>query len=606
MAEIKFEFSPEDKGFSAFIDKIKKQFADLNKVQSSPMDNKGATEGINALKQQINHIKSKIASQKEYLNLLDIESEKLRGTKGKELSANRVGNQAALLGNNIETNQTKADSLDRKLSELVDAMRHPEESKEDKKSKSSAGSIFNSILAANLVRDLGGIVKSVPSAQNASQFIKPITSLIGTAMGGALGGLVGLIPGLGGAGALGATLGKEVGEFVGTSAERTFTNRDQLASANLSLQALTGQNQGVDNQSSAAGSMNSGYAVGRNNKDLSGLGLDFIKSAQMLAEIAKSQGSSKNLGGTLAEVAGLKSALGIENSQSYGLLSLKKENSKSGDLVNTIGGLLKQGSSSTFAGGDRTLLPQVIQRFTDIQKEALEGQTTIGEKTVSNILFGFNKMGGAFSAADPRSAGFISGAQSSTANATGNSQALLLSELQRLNPKLSPTQLIEEQQKGMEGSKLVRTSMVNLMKRFGGSTEDGQARFAASQYFGGKIYAGRQFARHSGAFGNIENGGNLHGDLTTDGLMQTGASQTSYLSKSGANISNSFTKGIAEGIGEVKKEIIDLFKVMLSAAKDEALSMVNPAPKNKAIISNAIKNSSGNYYSAMGGSAFSH
>lgn len=449
--------------------------------------------------------------------------------------------------------------------------------KEDKKKadreKGNNKGLLDAVLKGEMIRSTGNMLGQIPQAKNELDFVKPLSSLLGMALGGAVGSLADTIEGASAfgwhlgqtsAGVIGMEMGKMAGDFVGGSLERAYRGREDLTNKNFALQALTGSNYGVD----AFGSNNNGLGgtgKSRLTGNLSRYGLDYGQTADLELALAQKQGNGKDLYGGAQNVVGLEKGLGVSREAIFNIIELQRSASKENrDFLKTISGVLNAGKGGIFKD-DRAMLSEFLGKYSQITKEFLKGQSTVGSATAFDVLNKFNSIGGEWSAKDPRSMGLINSVNNSLTNPnTDFKKALSFYALRKDNPNMPLNKVIEEQQKGLSSEKYFN-SMLGLVDGMGGSESDREIQFAGlfglegSQYAAGDLYRGIKSGKKS--WKTIQ--GNLKGGMSAGAVRGLGADQTGQYTKSTAEIQNMFVDDVAGAVSGVGDKMKILFGSMI-------------------------------------------
>lgn len=496
--------------------------------------------------------------------------ETIKSTSNQEVIQMRKGDDGII--QELDETATPMDKLARDVAE----QKHAEE--EDRKKKppeeDKKESQFGSFVKAMALERGLGLVSQMPGAKNELDFVKPMMSMIGMGIGGLLGNGIDAIAGakiLGtGAGqtnfaALGTQLGEKAGEFFGTALERSYQARDQLTGANFRLQALTGQNLGIDAIGGKNGLGGTGMSAAVAN--LQEYGLTMKEASELQYRIATSQGNSRNMGRNAENMVATERALAVSQETQTSLIEMRRQ--YSGDITKLIGGIAQKGANGMFAG-DRTFLNEFIgKNFLSLQKELLkQGADNVSSGATFDILNRFNNVGGAFSARDPRSIGLISSINQSLVNPGSDSmKAMSFLALRQSNPGMGLSDLMVERERGLSSP----TYLKSMMQRIMGMGGDEQfQRMNLAQAFGISNTAAKQLYEHRQA---IMNGSISQGELAgtgiygEDGIRTTGKGQTSKYTKSTAEIENAFVKDVAGAVALVGTKMKDLFGDMISEMK---------------------------------------
>ena len=498
--------------------------------------------------------------------------------------------------------------------------RNGERGEDDNKKRGGDQSIVSSILSALAIERAAGLAAGIPSAKNELDAIKPMAAVIGMVAGGLAGTLIDIVTGtqflgvgLGQTqfGQLGSQIGEKLGEFGGGAVERTYKGRDDLTIANYRLQALTGNNYGID----AFGvGKNGGTGLSSITKDLKEYGLSYKQTAELQHSVAKAQGSSNNLGRNSENVIALEKAYDVAQNTSTQMIELlRSTQGRNTDVLGLISGTLQRGSGDIFSH-DKTFLEEFMSKnFAGLQKTLLSTQNTVGTGTTVDLLRMFDSIGGPFSARDYRSGGLINTIQGSLASPdSDNLKALSFIALRRQNPKMGLASVLEEQQKGLASPEYLK-SMLGMIDQIGGSRDMKILNTAQMLGLKDNIGAARLIYENRGG---IMNGSISAGDLMGTGQYGEGAvrglaaSQVSSYSVGTAEIENAFVRGAVEGVtvatermgalleDSVKgmevylKELLDKKLAELRAASNSSLTNSIPSPIKAAVKSTAMSGGS--------------
>jgi hypothetical protein len=521
-------------------------------------------DNLTVLKEQERQAKLQSQLSREQIDTLkQTARENIKAINSGDLKLSEVINKA----------QSEEEKLVAKLTE--EGLR--EEKKKESKEKGGAGggNMLNAVLMGEMIRSTGGMLGQIPQAKNELDFVKPIMSMTGMALAGAIGSLLdksnisvgGFSLGQTNAGLMGMELGKIAGEMVGGSLERAYKGREDLTNRNFALQAFTGTNYGVDSMGGENGVGGTGRSGITGN--LSRFGLDYSQTADLQMQLAQKQGSGRNLLGGAENMMGLEKGLGVSREAIFGIIEVQRSSSKENrDFLKTISGVLNAGKGGIFKE-DRALLSEFLGKYSQITKEFLKSQTTVGSATGFDVLNKFNSLGGAFSAGDPRSGGIISSINGSLTNPnTDFKKALSFYALRRANPNMSTADLIEEQQKGLS-SETYFNSMLDLTDSMGGSENDKRLQFAGmfgledKQAFATSMYKGYR----SGKFGRKTLQGQLQGGMGAGSIMGMAEDQTGKYTRSTAEIQNDYIDDVSAAVSNVGVKMKDLFGDMLDQLK---------------------------------------
>lgn len=429
----------------------------------------------------------------------------------------------------------------------------------EKGAKGSEDSTFHGFLKALAVDKVGGMIAQIPSAKDSIDFIKPIMSTLGMTLGflpgQALDAILGskiIGTGIGQTSfaALGMQLGEKMGEFAGELLVRSYRSRQELTSANFRLQALTGNNLGIEAFGEGPGM--GGRGISSLSRDLQDYGATFKQVAELQYKIAKAQGSSHSLGTRVEDALALKQALGVEEG-TYLSLSELLRSSKEGnrDVLKLVGGVAAAGKNNIFAH-DRTFLSEFMEKnFTGLQKTLLQTQNHVASGTTFDLLRRFDSIGGPFAARDSRSSGLINTIHSSLVNpGSDNVKALAFLALREQNPHMDFYRLKEEQQKGLASPTYLK-AMIKNVDRLGGTEDFKMMNLAGLLGLQDNLAANRLIWKNkdklmSGQISTKELVG--IGEYSRDSIYATGKAQTDIYTKEAAGFENAFVEGAAKGM----------------------------------------------------------
>ena len=517
-----------------------------------------------------------------------------RATSREQLNQMRRGDESI-----VNAVDETAQPLDRFVNQHASQQFEEERVKDKDKDKEGKGKEqwlqFVKALAFDRV---GGLVASTPGMKNELDFIKPLTSIVGTAIGGLAGVAADAIANINGAGfgtkvdfsSLGTGLGAKAGEFFGTALERSYKSRDELTSANYQLQALTGKNLGIENIGGENGLGGRGFTKEQiNNYDLKsnkpqGLeryGVDFAQGSELMYQSAQRTGYSRNMQGNAENVLAAQQGLGVTKETSFALMEMQRT-SKEGDkdFLRTLGGILQEGTKGVFKE-DRTFLNEFVSRnFITLQRELLKTNTRVHSGTTMDILQSFNSINhgnSQWAARDPRSLGLISQVQQSLSNPqSDNTKALAFSVMRKLHPEDDFYKTQQRIQHGLAEPGYAK-SMKSALDQIGGE---------------GSAFAKYNFASVFGLKDDLDASEELYNDpskvfkdfsrkdlkgtgaLSEEGIRDEGQKQTSIYSQKTAQIQDRFVDDVAGAIKFVGGEMKSLFGDMTVELKKYIMSQI--------------------------------
>lgn len=425
---------------------------------------------------------------------------------------------------------------------------------------------------------VGGMVSNIPNTKNELDYVKPLMSILGMGIGATIGTAAeALTLGQIEYAQIGAQLGEKIGEFMGSSIERTYHSRDELTISNYKLKALAGRNLG-DVEGFGATTADGNRLGGRGyisdlNQNLERFGLSLKEVSHLQYEIATRTGSVKNLSRDTNNIAAMEKGWGVNTGTSMALLELVRSNREGDkDIQKIVGGALQKGQGGLFKDGDRAYLNEFLTRnYTQLQKALLSTQSSVASGTTFDIISKFNSLGGEFSAKDSRSSGFINTIQGALSNPGSDSQkALAFYTMRKAHPEMNLLDTQIEIQKGL-GSASYYQSMMQQLTSSGGD-ETFQVNNIASM-FGmqnnlaavKRMRSGFLAGKFGGGFSTSYLSGS--GDYSASEVDALGTSQTSTYSKSTAEIENAFVDSALKGINTVKDKMEGLFGDMVDELK---------------------------------------
>lgn len=355
--------------------------------------------------------------------------------------------------------------------------------KEEKESPLGARGFVGGLLGVENIKSLIGIGSQFASTQNGFDLIKPAAAGAGNILGTVAGGLLGLFGGPAGAklgagigGSIGSMFGGAVGEF---EQRRGMASQDFLKSK-YGLEATTGQNAGPV-------------------KDMSAMGVDVAEYLSTLRQIAVNTGSSALAAENTNDVLTMGKGLGIGQDVSSQMITYFRGTNK--DISNLVTGIMAKGKGGLFQGGDTTFLNEFLQKFNQLHTELRGTTEKVSTGTTFDILNTFNKMGGQFSARDPRSSGLISTIQGSLANPGSDStSALSFLALRKANPNMGIADLLAERQKGLASPTYLK-SMLDYVESMGGDEQSKIMNTAGVFGLGGNLSAAKRLYQNRGKVG---------------------------------------------------------------------------------------------------------
>lgn len=395
-------------------------------------------------------------------------------------------------------------------------------------------SVFSSVLAAGLLRDLFAVFRQTSSARTEFDLISPFGQFAGSAMGAGIGSIaeaatLGQIE----YATIGANMGKEIGGFVGDALTREIQESERFLGAASRVGGLTGTR---------------GKAHA-----LSMFGMDVTESAQLEEQIVRGVGRAVT-GNEVKNVAAISKAFTIDSS----LIAEFKGLSRMGAATNEtqVGEFLAEGI-------DRSRLADAMTSSISIMQQM--GQSMLAPSRLDALqkVTEFNKVGGPFSVGDPRSAGLISTIQSNLISPSSPfAQAMGFSVLRRQNPNMGALDLMIERQKG---STMHLRGIMNDIAAGGGSEDFQVMQFANTVGLTDNLAAARKLFRGRG---QIAAGGTQIAGMSDEQMQkvfQQAQAFTPEIEQSQAAVTNAFVDSFTKGIDELATR----FTKRLSKAVDD-------------------------------------
>jgi hypothetical protein len=246
--EKKVGFSAQDNGVSSFIKRLQTDTKQLFKEMSmeSQAQAKNQKESLKLIEQQIAALERQNKLEREQ-NRLIAERKRAAG----QLSDKAYGRTMNDLRDDAASSRLQMNMLKDMFQNMRDRSGggggDPKQAGSGEKEKKE--SVFGGVLAAQLFRDLAGLIRQVPNAQTDVDLISPFSSMVGAGAGGIAGSAIDaanvkiLGTGLGNTslGPMLAVLGKEIGGFVGDSITRSLNEQMKYETAEKRARGRTGR-----------------------------------------------------------------------------------------------------------------------------------------------------------------------------------------------------------------------------------------------------------------------------------------------------------------------------------------------------------------------------
>lgn len=523
-------------------------------------------------KQELQGVRGKGEEDRTMIRMMRENIDAIRSTSQDQLSQMRRGNDELI--DSVSEDEDPSTALANKIA----SDQRADELKKEQKKQSAPSDTFAALMKAFAIEKVGGMLAGIPNAKNELDFIKPMMSALGMTSLGFAGIGLDVITGTKAAGfglgqtsfgALGMQVGEKLGEFAGSAIERTFRSRDELMIGNYRLQAMLGRDIGVN---AVSADRSGGTGVASITRDLARYGNDFKETSQMQLEIAKAQGTGRNIEDVVENMLAAQFGLGVDTNSFLSLTELLRSSTKDNrDVLRLIGGIAQAGEGNIFKG-DRTFLNEFLaQNFNQMQKMLLSTQNTVASGTTFDILRRFDSIGGPFAARDSRSTGLVNTIQNSLSNpGADNMKALSMIMLRRTNPDMGYYDLLMEQQKGLASPTYLQ-SMLQGLESIGGGDDMQRLNLAGMLGLGGNLAAADLLYKNRSKL--------INGRLSTEELLGSGAygqegirsaaqGLVSPYSQSTAEIENAYIRNAVEGIEVVGEKMTQLFGKMMDGVTD--------------------------------------
>jgi hypothetical protein len=397
-------------------------------------------------------------------------------------------------------------------------------------------SIFGSILGVENLNAVTGGVSQLAQTKNGFDVLPAIGEMTGTITGTLLGMLFGQ----------GEATGKVTGMAAKAAAEFLRDKalaREDLGKARNRYNAITGSDPGI--------------------ADTEKIGVGITQFMQQQSDYARKRGYGAESLNTTREALYAEKGFGVDQSTSAGLIEIQRSSKESNrDLAKLISGIAEKGRGGIFQGNDMTFMNELIGRFSNLQREMLKTSETVPTGLTMDILNKFNSVGGAWSARDPRSAGYINTVQESLSEpGSDNMRALGYRILAEANPNMTPFDLREEMQKGI-AAKGYLSGVLKYVDRVGGDEKQN----LAGAFPGLPLSAVRRLYENREG---LENGSlsmdELQAKFPIDFKARAEA-RTNTLEKNTAEVANGQLKDTFGTVGAMADAIQSAIKASLSGA----------------------------------------
>lgn len=439
----------------------------------------------------------------------------------------------------------------------------------DRPGQGGGMSVFGGVVAANILNRLGGLAQQVPRAQTGLDLVGPGVTIGATAIGAAIGtGFDATTLGQTEFQIIGAELGSRIGEVYSEALVRTLTSREALNAARLRLGAVTGNNRAF---TTAAG-------LGREN-----LGLDVIQQTELAARVLSLTGRQGGIAERTYDFQALQTAFGFDE----GLVARRFALERVGQTNTTleIARILQAAEQlgffpSTISGvtKDQTTFIDLIRSQTALIEQFSQVATVADPNQALRTILEFNRVGGMFGTADPRSMGLISSINQGLATPQNDfMQAANFQVLRRLSPGAGLFDLLRMQQQGLQTPGFLRGVIGDITQMGGG--EDFQRLMLAQRLPGVPLDAISDLFDRRDRIGEIsdEELANITGQGGLQALRDRAARNVPRLARDRAEITNAFIQGSIDGINTVAAKFGDEISRALEGAGDELKRKMNEA-----------------------------
>lgn len=329
----------------------------------------------------------------------------------------------------------------------------------------------------------------------------------------------------------------------------------------------------------------SGKLYGR--VDASEMGLDFIETEARRNSYLGAKGSSIS-NKELLNLISLERGYGVSSS-SIGLMYELSRSNKSSDRNTSA--IIAGVKDAMFGSGDRTFLNEFLTKnYAQLQKTMINTQEYVSSGMVVSISKGLSSLGGQFNYKDPRSVGLSTQLQGSLANpGSDTSKALAFHIMKQKNPNMSFLDIQMEIQKGMSGGggTYLQSVMEYIIGQ--GGDESYQTNNVAS-FFGlqGNLSAAQSLmkAYKSGTLPKQFKDYNLYGNVGT--AQSEAEGYTSKYMRSTAEIENAYIDSAVQGLAVMTDKTLEMFGTVMDELAIEmkkivkrTLSLDSDTPKPK-------------------------
>jgi hypothetical protein len=296
--------------------------------------------------------------------------------------------------------------------------------------------------------------------------------------------------------------------------------------------------------------------------DLEKIGITFEKYQREQLIAARTAGSKRDDVNITRTALTAEKGLGVDKNITYSLVEIQRNTGK--DIATTIGGVLNRGQSSYFSGGDRTFLPEFLQKFSQFQRTLLSSSSKVSDAETYNRLEMFNKIGGQFDTKDFRSMGNINSINEGLSKPKNDVfDAMSWNVLRGIFPNKDSSELLEIREGGIKNAEYFKGMVGNIM----GSTTDKSSKIGGiSGLFGLNTSASREIFDNWDTIKNYSDKEFSSGKFGSAFMEDEASKYTTLNQKNEASIENAFVRGATDGMLKVGESMVAAIKQAFSGA----------------------------------------
>lgn len=621
--EKRIEFSGVDNGVSSMISKLRQDTRDLgvDLIRDAQQYSTSTQSQVGYIQEQIRAIEqrnkvelesNKIIAQRQFESQLGNAKTKDERDKVKQSYSGQLSNfeesarldrmQVTLLRELIDTIKNDAKEgivqdragVERRVRDFQ-AGRLPSVSEEEAlrlgyqqdilgmgRGGSMTSSVFQGMIGANLMKEIGNIFQKFPSAKDELDFITPFSQMSGMATGGGVGSLMDLAnvkilgSGAGEAdfGVVGMEIGRQMGSMLGEGLTRVFRTREELFKTELGIKGLAGGYDGYD----------------PSNKEASNLvrfGLDRTQGAELTRSVVTASGTIRGADEQTIQAAALEKAFSFDK----GLVQSQFRQSRvSTDDTNVLQ-IISQSFEQLVQRGimtedDRVLFGEFISNSNQLVDTFSQVSEKVDADRAREIMMMFNQIGGEFSVGDPRAMGNVQSIQQTLSNPGSDYIKALSFQAIRELPGMEGSSLwdmMKAQKKGLETPGYLN-AMVGKVSDYGQG--EGMREVMLSQLFqqldpdtierllksydqNGSITTEQAKKAAEGSF-----------KFSDKDILKQGEENVSGLQKTAANINNAFVDGMYKSITTVSETFVNAMGMSIDEISSDFKSKIMEAVKD--------------------------